>query len=128
VTMAASPTFAPEAGHRRRLVLLLGLAGLGLSIAALQSSFDAGDRRRALAALHTTPAPGPAGISLAEALRRLNGGAPARCVAEVVSAARGLTRVSCEVTGGPPFAFRWDDLRRDGLRADDEATRRRLER
>jgi len=127
VTMAGPVEFAPEARHRRLLILLLGLAGLGLSVAALQSSFDAGDRRRALAALDTTPWPGAAGGSLAEGLRQRNGGAPARCDAEVVSAARGLTRVTCQVAGGPPFAFRWDDLRRDGLRPDDEATRRRLE-
>lgn len=124
--MAATPPFIPEARHRRLLVLLLGLAGLGLSVAALQSAFDAGDRRRALAALDTTPAPGPAGTSLAEALRRLNGGAPARCRAEVVSAARGITRVTCEVDGAPPLAFRWDDLRRDRLVPDDEPTLRRL--
>jgi hypothetical protein len=113
------------APHRRLVILALGLLGLGLSVAALQSSFDAGDRRRALAALDATPT--AAGTSLAEALRRLNGGVAARCAAEVVSATRGLTRVTCLAGEAPPFVFSWDDLRRDGLRPGDEATRRRLE-
>jgi hypothetical protein len=113
------------APHRRLVIVALGLVGLAASVAALQSSFDAGDRRRALAALDTTPT--ATGTSLAEALRRRNGGAAARCAAEVVSSARGLTRVTCLAGGQPPYVFRWDDLRRDGLRPDDEATRRRLE-
>jgi hypothetical protein len=118
---------SPEARRRRLVVLALGVAGVALSVAVLQSAFDAGDRRRALAALLTTPAPGPEGASLADALRRLNGGMPPRCRAEVVSAARGITRLTCDVAGAPPFVFHWDDLRRDGLHPDDEATRRRLE-
>ena len=120
--------FSPETRRRRMVVLALGVAGVALSVAALQSAFDAGDRRRALAALLTTPAPGPAGTSLAETLRQLNGGVPPRCRAEVVSAARGITRLTCDVAGAPPFVFHWDDLRRDGLRPDDESTRQRLER
>lgn len=126
MTAPGPRAYGPETGHRRLVVLLLGLAGLTLSVAALQSSFDAGDRRRALAALETTPAQAPGQGTLAEALRRLNGGAAPRCDAEVVSAARGITRVTCQVAGAPPFVFRWDDLRRDGLRPDDEPTRLRL--
>lgn len=118
---------SPEARRRRLVVLALGVAGVALSVVVLQSSFDAGDRRRALAALLTTPAPGPEGASLAETMRRLNGGVPPRCRAEVVSAARGLTRLTCDVAGPTPFVFTWDDLRRDGLRPADETTRRGLE-
>jgi len=106
----------------------LAVVCLALSLATLQGAFDAGDRRRALAALDTTPAGGAGGPSLAEALRQRNRGAPARCSAEVLSSTRGVTRVTCAVAGDPaPYLFLWDDLRRDALRPDGEATRRRLD-
>lgn len=89
--------------------------------------FDAGDRRRALAGLRTTRS-APGGPTLEETLQRLGTGQLPRCVAEVVSGFRGLTRVACAVAGDPaPYLFVWDDVRRDGLRPEDEATRRRLE-
>jgi len=117
----------PEARRRRTVLLVLGGLCLVASLVLLQDLFDAGDRRRALAALDTTAAGAPGAGSLAEALRLRNGGAPAPCTAEVVSAVRGITRVTCAVAGGPePLRFLWDDLRRDALRPEDEATRRRL--
>ncbi len=54
-------------------------------------------------------------------------GQPPRCSAEVVSAVRGITRVSCAVAPDPtPYLFLWDDVRRDALRVEDDATRQRL--
>jgi len=120
---------SPEARSRRLLVGGLVAACMVMSVVTLQGAFDAGDKRRALAALETTPAAGPGSPALSELLRQRNGGSPPRCWAEVVSAARGITRVGCAIEGDPaPWVFRWDDLRRDGLRPEDEVTRLRLER
>jgi hypothetical protein len=119
---------SPEARSRRLMVGGLVAACAVLSVVTLQGTFDAGDRRRALAALDA-PAAGPGSPTLSELLRQRSGGGPPRCRAEVVSATRGVTRVTCALEGDPaPWVFRWDDLRRDGLRPEDEATRRRLER
>jgi hypothetical protein len=119
----------PDARFRRAVVLVLGGGSLVLSLFMLQDSFDAGDRRRALAALETTPAGAAGDGSLAEALRRLGGGAAPGCAAEVLSAMRGITRVTCLVGGeAAPYRFLWDDLKRDALRPEDEATGRRLAR
>jgi len=116
-------------GRRRLLLVALACACLALSLVALQQAFDAGDRRRALAALAATPAAGAAGPALAELLRQRNGGGPASCAAQVLSATRGITRVTCAVAGDPvPYRFLWDDLRRDRLRPEDDPTRARLER
>jgi hypothetical protein len=120
---------SPEARSRRLLVGGLVAACMVMSVVTLQGAFDAGDRKRALAALATTPAAGPDSPALSELLRQRNGGSPPRCSAEVVSAARGVTRVACALEADPvPWVFRWDDLRRDGLRPGDEATRLRLAR
>jgi len=117
----------PDARLRRAVLLVLGGGALLLSLFMLQDAFDAGDRRRALAALETTPAGTPGAGSLAEALRRRGGGASPGCAAEVLSAMRGITRVTCAVAGdAEPYRFLWDDLRRDALRPEDEATGRRL--
>lgn len=102
------------------LVLLMGAAS------TLQQMFDAGDRRRALAALASTR-PDPSGPSLEVTLRGRAGGQAPACSAEVVSAFRGITRVICVVPGDPePYRFLWDDVRRDALRAEDDGTRRRV--
>ena len=102
------------------LLLLMG------AVSTLQQMFDAGDRRRALAALGTTR-PDPSGPSLEKTLRARGSGQAPACSAEVVSAFRGITRVVCLVPGDPePYRFLWDDVRRSALRAEDDATRRRL--
>jgi len=109
----------------------MALAGLALvllmaAVSTLQQLFDAGDRRRALAALATTR-PDPSGPPLGLTLQGLGAGQNPRCSAEVVSAFRGITRVTCVVPGDPaPYLFLWDDVRRDALRPEDDATRRRL--
>lgn len=119
------PDFSPEARRRRLVGGFLLATILVLSAWALQGSFDAGDRGRALAALDSPAAGNPEGARLRETLRGRGGGAPPRCTAEVLSAARGVTRVACTVEGDPaPYLFLWDDLRRDGLRPDDAARRR----
>jgi len=116
-----------EAGRRRTVVLVLGGAALVVSLLLLQRTFDDGDRRRALAGLEGTPVGARGAGSLADLLRRRGGGAPPDCTAEVLSAVRGISRVTCAVTGEvEPYRFLWDDLRRDGLRPEDEATGRRL--
>jgi len=118
------------AAETRRQRLLLGAVMLGLlalSLTTLQATFDAGDRRRAISALASTPAAGAEGPSLAHLLRERGGGQPPDCEAEVLSAARGITRVTCAVRGDPElWLFRWDDLRRARLEPENEATRRRL--
>jgi hypothetical protein len=124
----AAPDPSPEARRQRLLLGAVMLGLLALALATLQASFDAGDRRRALAALATTPVAGAGGPRLVALLRERGGGAPPACDAEVLSAARGITRVICAVQGDPQiYAFRWDDLRRDRLEPEDEPTRRRLE-
>jgi hypothetical protein len=122
----ASPVLPPD-GRRRNVILVLGGAGLAISLLLLQGLFDAGDRRRALAALDSTPAASAGTATLAEVLRQRNGRATPRCTAAVLSATRGITRVRCAVAGDPePYHFLWDDLRRGALRPEDDATRRRL--
>lgn len=102
------------------------LALLVMAIGTLQQMFDAGDRRRALAGLQTTLI-APSGPTLEAALLGRGKGSAPRCVAEVVSSFRGITRVTCAVGEDPvPYRFLWDDVRRDALRAEDDATRRRL--
>jgi len=119
---------SPGARGQRLLLAGMMLALLALAITTLQASFDAGDRRRALAALATTPAAGADGPRLAAVLKERGHGAQPDCDAEVLSATRGITRVACAVPGDPqPWLFRWDDLRRDRLVPEDETTRRRLE-
>lgn len=89
--------------------------------------FDAGDRRRALGGLRSTR-PLAGGPTLEETLQRRGAGQLPQCVAEVVSGFRGVSRVTCSVAGDPiPYLFLWDDVRREGLRPEDDATRRRLE-
>ncbi|MBI5070458.1 MAG: hypothetical protein HZB56_19685 [Deltaproteobacteria bacterium] len=102
------------------MVLLL------MAVSTLQQTFDAGDRRRALAGLQNT-FPRQGGPSLEETLRTRGVGHPPRCVAEVVSGFRGISRVTCTLEGDPvPYRFLWDDVRRDALRPEDDATRQRL--
>jgi len=97
-----------------------------MAVSTLQQMFDAGDRRRALGALKTTRI-APRGPSLEETLQARGKGQVPGCTAEVVSAVRGITRVTCTIGGDPaPYRFLWDDVRRDALRPEDDATRQRL--
>lgn len=97
----------------RRLVIaaLMALA-LGATLAWLQSAFDKGDLKRAMALMADTRPPAPGSPSLEEALARQLGHPPA-CDATITQSCRGIVQIRCAGTPGQPdYLFDADLARR----------------
>jgi hypothetical protein len=84
---------------RRLLIAAVMAVALGATLAWLQSSFDKGDLRRAMALLDDTRPPAPGSPSLQEALAQRQGHPPA-CDATITQGCRGIVQIRCQGEAG----------------------------
>ncbi|MHB8417512.1 MAG: hypothetical protein ACYDCL_05525 [Myxococcales bacterium] len=96
---------------RRLLIAAVMALALGATLAWLQSSFDKGDLKRAMALLDDTRPPAPGSPSLQQALAKRLGHEPV-CDAEITQGCRGIVQIRCEGGAGGGYLFDADLARR----------------